>query len=70
MAELVWVLLFVAGLFVIEVWYLVHHELTISEHVQRLNARMGSQIFAGIFFLAGAIVGWFVCHFASLPPGG
>ena len=68
MPELIAVIVFVTVLFVIEAWYVKHNQMTISEHVQRLNARMGSQVFAGIMFLAGAIAGWFVCHFASTPP--
>lgn len=62
MPELLWVVLFIAGLFVIEGWYIAHHDLTISEHVQRLNDAMPKQVLAGIFFLLGAIAGWFVCH--------
>lgn len=70
MPELIAVVVFIAVLFAIEIWYIRHNQMTISEHVQRLNARMGSQMLAGIFFLLGAIAGWFVAHFASPPPGG
>jgi F0F1-type ATP synthase assembly protein I len=70
MPELVTVVVFVAVLFAIEIWYVRHNQMTISEHAQRLNARLGSQLVGGIWFLLGAIVGWFVCHFSSAPPGG
>jgi hypothetical protein len=65
MPELLWVVAFVAGLCVIEWWYIRHNELTISEHVQRLNAAMPRQVLAGIMFGLGAIAGWFVAHFTS-----
>ena len=41
---------------------------TISERLQRLNAMMGTQLVAGVFFLLGAIAGFLVGHFASAPP--
>lgn len=41
---------------------------TISERLQRLNAAMGTQLVAGVFFLLGAVAGFLVCHFASVPP--
>lgn len=56
------------ALFAIEAWYISRGEQTISERMQRINARMGGQLLAGIFFLLGALAGWFVCHFASPPP--
>jgi hypothetical protein len=62
MPELVWVLIFIAGLFAIEFFYIHTHQLTISEHLQRLNDAMPKQILAGIFFLLGAVVGWFIAH--------
>lgn len=65
MPELLWVVVFIAGLCVIEWWYISHHELTISEHAQRLNAAMPKQVLAGIMFGLGAVAGWFVAHFTS-----
>lgn len=56
------------ALFVIEGVYIARGEQTISERMQRINARMGGQLMAGLFFLLGAVIGWFVCHFASNPP--
>ena len=70
MPEFIAVVAFLVALSFIEWWYVSHNEMTISEHMQRINARMGSQVMAGIFFLMGALAGWFVCHFASTPPGG
>lgn len=70
MPEVIAVVVFLVALSVIEWWYVKHNQMTISEHAQRLNARLGGQLMAGIFFLLGAIAGWFVCHFASTPPGG
>lgn len=65
MPELVAVVVFIAVLFAIEFWYIRHNQLTISEHAQRLNARMDRQVLAGIMFGLGAIAGWFVAHFTS-----
>jgi hypothetical protein len=62
--ELLWVVVFIGGLFVIEWWYISHHDLTISEHAQQLNAAMPKQVLAGIMF-GRAIAGWFVAHFTS-----
>jgi len=56
------------ALFAIEFWYIGHHEQTISERMQRTNARMGLQVLSGIFFLLGALAGWFIAHFTSPPP--
>lgn len=58
------------ALFVIEFTYIYRREPTISERMQRLNASLGGQLFAGLFFLLGCLAGWFVCHFASPPPIG
>lgn len=68
MPELIAVVVFIAVLFVIEWWYIRHNQLTISAHVQLLNARMDKQVLAGVMFLLGAIAGWFVAHFTSPPP--
>ena len=65
MPELIAVVVFIAVLFVIEIWYVQHHQMTISEHAQRLNAAMSKQLIAGIFFGLGAIAGWFIAHFTS-----
>ena len=70
MPEVIAIVVFLLVLAGIEWWYVSHSQMTISEHAQRLNARLGGQLMAGIFFLLGAIAGWFVCHFASTPPGG
>jgi hypothetical protein len=65
------VIIFAAGaLFAIEGWFIRHHQPTISEDVQRFNFSLGGQLLGGMFFLLGALAGWFVCHFASTPPGG
>jgi uncharacterized membrane protein YbjE (DUF340 family) len=58
------------ALFAIEFWYIGHHEQTISERMQRTNARMGIQLLSFIFFLLGVAAGWFIGHFTSPPPGG
>ena len=58
-------LTFVAVLFAIEVWAIQSNRPTISERFQQLNRRMDKQIIAGLFFLAGAIAGWFIAHFTS-----
>jgi hypothetical protein len=58
--ELVVLALFITALFVIEIWYVRHHELTISEHVQGLF-----RSFPAIGFIVGVVVGWFGCHFFS-----
>lgn len=65
MPELIAVIVFVAVLFIIEVWYVQHNQLTISEHVQQLNRRMDKQLIAGIFFGLGCLAGWFIAHFTS-----
>jgi hypothetical protein len=65
MPELLLVVAFIVGLFVIEAWYVKHHQMTISEHVQRLNDAMSKQLVAGIFFGLGAVAGWFVAHFTD-----
>lgn len=65
MPELLWVVVFIVGLFTIEIWYVQHNQTTISEHVQSLNRRMNKQLVGGIGFGLGAIAGWFVCHFTS-----
>jgi lipopolysaccharide biosynthesis regulator YciM len=65
MPELVVLVLFIVALCVIEWWYVAHHQKTISQHVQELNEAMSKQLLAGIFFLLGAIAGWFVAHFAD-----
>ena len=65
MTELIAVIVFVAVLFIIEVWYVRHNQKTISEHVQDLNRKMSKQLVGGIFFLLGAIAGWFVAHFTT-----
>ena len=65
MPELIAVIVFVAVLFIIEVWYVRHNQKTISEHVQDLNRAMSKQLVGGIFFLLGAIAGWFVAHFTT-----
>ena len=65
MPELIAVVLFVLALFVIEGWYVSHHQTTISEHAQSLTRRMDKQLVAGIAFLLGALSGWFVAHFTS-----
>lgn len=56
------------ALFVIEFWYIARGEPTISARLQKANAQMGVQLVAGIFFLLGAMAGWFIGHFTSPPP--
>jgi len=56
---------FVGVLFAIEIWAVKTASPTISERFQQLNRRMDKQIIAGLFFLAGAIAGWFIAHFTS-----
>ena len=58
----------VVALFVIEFYYIGRHEQTISERMQRGNARMGIQLVSGIFFALGVLAGWFIAHFTSPPP--
>lgn len=58
----------VVVLFVIEGLAILNGEPTISEGMQRLVAAMGTQVLAGLSFLAGLVTGWFVAHFASRPP--
>ncbi len=55
------------GLFVIEAYYAAHHKPTISEDVQKFNFALGGQLLAGIYFLLGALAGWFVAHFNDVP---
>lgn len=65
MPELIATVAFIAVLFAIEIWYVLHRELTISEHAQRLNEALPKQVLAGIFFALGAVAGWFVAHFTN-----
>lgn len=58
----------IVALLVVEFWYIAHGEQTISERFQRINQRLGPQLLAGIFFLLGALAGWFIAHFTSPPP--
>ena len=60
MPELLWLALFIVGLFAIEIWYVRHHELTISEHVQGLF-----RSWPAIGAIVGVVCGWFLCHFFS-----
>ena len=60
MPELIVLALFVIAMFVIEIWYVRHNQLTISEHVQGMF-----RSFPAIGFIVGVIVGWFGCHFFS-----
>ncbi len=60
MPEFIWLSLFIAGLFVIEIWYVRHNQLTISEHVQGLF-----RSFPALGFIVGVVVGWLGCHFFS-----
>ncbi len=59
---------FVAALAAYEAYCVRRGVPTISERLQRLNAMMGTQLVAGVFFLLGAIAGFLVAHFASAPP--
>jgi hypothetical protein len=61
MPELVVFLAFIVALFVIEIWYVRHNELTISEHVQQLVRRLDRQL----VFAFGVVVGWFIAHFTQ-----
>lgn len=58
MPELIVSAIFVIALFVIEIWYVRHKQLTISEHVQGLF-----RAWPAIGFIAGTVVGWFGAHF-------
>lgn len=60
MPEFIALALFVVALFAIEIYYVRHHQLTISEHVQGLF-----RSFPAIGFIVGVVVGWFGCHFFS-----
>lgn len=60
MPELVVLVLFIAALFVIEIYYARTHRQTISEHVQGLF-----RVFPAIGFIVGVVVGWFGAHFFS-----
>ena len=62
---LVAVVVLVVFLFAVEIWTVKTGRPTISEGFQTLNRRMDKQLIAGIFFLLGALAGWFVCHFNS-----
>jgi hypothetical protein len=64
------IIIAVIALFIIEGIAIASGQPTISEGMQRLTAQMGEQVLAGLSFLAGAVTGWFVAHFASTPPGG
>ena len=68
MPELIAVVLFLVAISAIEIWYVRHHQTTISEHVQDLMAQMSTQLVAGIFFALGVVAGWFVAHFTDVPP--
>lgn len=65
MPELVWVVLFIVGLFAIEIYYVRRKQATISEHVQDLNRQMSKQLIAGIYFALGVVAGWFIAHFTT-----
>ena len=60
---------FLAVLFAIEIWAVRSGRPTISEWWQRLFARMDRQMVLGLGVLFGLIVGWFIAHFTSPPPG-
>ncbi len=55
----------VVFLFGVEIWTVLTGRATISEGFQNLNRRMDKQLIAGIFFLLGALAGWFIAHFTS-----
>jgi len=65
MIELLWVVLFIIGLFVIEIWYVTKHDTSISAHVKSLNQKMDKQLIAGIFIALGMVIGWMVAHFTT-----
>lgn len=58
MPELIVLAAFIVALLVIEIWYVRHHQPTISEHVQAFFVA-----FPAIGFIAGVVVGWFGAHF-------
>ncbi len=62
------ILIAAVALFAIEGWAIRTGRPTISEGMQRLNARMDKQVLAGLAFLLGAVAGWFIAHFTSAPP--
>lgn len=66
---LVAILVVIVVLVVFELWAVRTHRRTISEYAQRMFASMDRQLVAGIFFLLGALAGWFIAHFTSSPPG-
>lgn len=57
MPELVLLVAFVVGLFIVEFWYVAHRQKTISEHAQEFVRSWGP---AGA--LIGFVFGWFLCH--------
>ena len=59
------VVVLVVFLFAVEIWTVKTGRPTISEGFQTLNRRMDKQLIAGIFFLLGALAGWFIAHFTS-----
>ena len=65
MPELLLVVAFIVGLFVIEIWYVRRGKPTISEHVQDLNRQMSKQLIAGIYFALGTVAGWMIAHFTT-----
>lgn len=68
--EVIVLALFIVLLVAIELYYIARGKPTISERAQRLNASMSKGMLAGIFFLLGALTGWFIGHFNEPPPGG
>jgi hypothetical protein len=60
MPEALVFLAFLAALFLIELWYVAHHQQTISEHVQALF-----RAWPAIGFVVGVVVGWLGAHWLS-----
>ncbi len=58
----------IVALLAIEFFYVAKGYPTISARLQVVNAHLGPQLVAGIFFLLGAMAGWFVAHFTSPAP--
>jgi len=53
------------ALFAVEFWTIRTGRPTISARFQAVSRAMDRQLIAGIYFLLGALAGWFIAHFTS-----